>query len=340
MKSIALIVDIKGWAFDIAANIIKQDLQGIFKVDIFYSRSEEFDIELINKVKDYDIIHFFWRKTLLTLCDVEFKNKLKQNSIDVDVLKQKISTGVYDHLFIDEPSYYKVFNDICKKYVVSSQKLYKIYSENANIKKPWGVLGDTFETEKFHPQNTERLKDKTKPLIIGWAGNSLWNNKVKDENGEYIDFKGFHTILTPIIEELQKEGYKIDTYYADKNIKYIPNDKMCEYYNLLDVFVCVSITEGTPKPLLEAMGCGIPIITTDVGIAREYMGTKQSKFIIGERQIGKSDDKIRKELKNKILELYNNRNLLLEISNENYENSKKFDNRTFKDKYINYFANF
>ncbi len=341
MKSIALIVDIKGWAFDIAANIIKQELEGIFEVEIFYSRSEEFDEELMNKIKDYDIIHFFWRKTLLRLCKEEFQNNLEKDNIKIEKLKQKISTGVYDHLFIDEPIYYEVFNDMCKKYVVSSQKLYEIYSKNANIKKPWGVLGDTFETEVFYPENVERLKkDINKPLVIGWAGNSLWNNKTKDENGNSIDYKGFHTILTPVIEELKEEGYKIETYYADKNTNYIPNDKMRNYYNTLDVFICVSITEGTPKPLLEAMGCGIPIITTDVGIAKEYMGVEQKKFIIGERIIGKSDEKIREKLKSKILELYNNRELLLELSYENYEKSKEFNNNAFKDKYINYFTNF
>jgi len=123
------------------------------------------------------------------------------------------------------------------------------------------------------------------------------------ENGKQIDFKGLHTVLMPVIEELQKEGYQIETYYADKNTNFIPNDKMPEYYHKLNVYICASITEGTPKPLLEAMGCGVPVITTDVGIAREYMGPKQSQFIIGERQIGKSDDEIRKELKKKIIEL-------------------------------------
>lgn len=341
MKSIALIVDIKGWAFDIAANIIRQELKGLFEVEIFYSRAEEFSVELMNKIKDYDIIHFFWRKTLLKIGDEKFQKELEKNNISIDELKKKTSTGVYDHLFIDEPEYYKIFNDICKKYVVSSQKLYEIYSNNTNIKKPWGVLGDTFETEKFYPVNTQRLKkDKTKPLIIGWAGNSLWNNKAKDEKGNAIDYKGFHTILTPVIEELKKEGYKIETYYADKNTNYIPNDEMNNYYNALDIFICVSITEGTPKPILEAMGCGLPIITTDVGIVKEYMGIKQKDFIIGEREIGKDDEKIRQELKSKILSLYDNRELLLELSYENYDNSKNFNNNAFRDKYINYFTNF
>lgn len=280
MKTIALIADIKGWAFDLAAHMIKQELEEEFKIDIFYSKSEEFGEDLwkiIEKVKDYDIIHFFWRKTLLQFCDLEFQNKLEEHKIEKDKLKQKISTGIYDHLFINDPIYDKIFNEISKKYVTSSQKLYEIYCENDRIKNPWGILGDTFDEKLFYPQKQERWKETAaSSFVVGWVGNSAWNHKLRDENGNQIDFKGFHTILMPVIEELQKEGYQIETYYADKNTNFIPNDKMPEYYHKLNVYVCVSITEGTPKPLLEAMGCGVPVITTDVGIAKEYMGPKQS----------------------------------------------------------------
>ena len=115
---------------------------------------------------------------------------------------------------------------------------------------------------------------------------------------------------------------------------------MCDYYSKIDVYICVSITEGTPKPMLEAMGCGVPVITTDVGIAKEYLGKQEKEFIIGERKIGKSDDKIKENLKRKIKKIYNNRNLLIELSDENYNNSKKFNSKFYKDKYKEYFLNF
>ena len=70
MKSIALIVDVKNWAFDIQANLIKNSLKDVFKIDIFYSKSETYNddvIKILEDVKDYDIIHFFWRKTLTNM---------------------------------------------------------------------------------------------------------------------------------------------------------------------------------------------------------------------------------------------------------------------------------
>lgn len=344
MKSIALIVDIKGWAFDLAANIVKKSLEDKFKVDIFYSNIEPLNedlMKIIEVVKDYDIIHFFWRKTLLPICNKEFQEKLKTNNINLQNLKQKISTGIYDHLYTHSEEFYDILNNFCKKYVTSSKKLYEIYRKNENVKDPWGILGDTFDETIFYPQDLERLHmSSDSPLVLGWVGNSTWNNNLKDKYGNEIDFKGFHTILLPVVEELIKEGYNIETYYADKNTNYIPNHKMCDYYKKIDVYIGVSIEEGTPKPLLEAMGCGVPVIITDVGVTKEYMGKKQKEFILREREIGKSDKLVKEELKNKILKLYKNRDLLIELSNENYEASKNFNSTAYKDKYIEYFSNF
>ena len=344
MKKVALIVDVRGWAFDLAAGLIKRAIQSEFEVDIFYSKSEPFNedlIQILQKVKDYDIIHFFWRKTLQPICDEGVQAILKQKNIDMDELKNKLSTGVYDHLFIEDSEYDELFNNYCKKYVVSSRKLYEIYSSNSEIKKPDKIMGDTFDEALFYPQNTERFgKNEKTELVLGWVGNTTWNSNLKDQNGNPIDFKGYHTVLKPVVEELQSEGYNIKLYCADKKTNFIPNEKMCDYYGKIDTYICVSISEGTPKPLLEAMGTAVPIITTDVGVAEDYLGEKQKEFILPKRFVGESDDKIREVLKAKIVELYNNRKLLSELSKENYERSKKINFEAYKEKYLDYFLNF
>ena len=344
MKSIALIVDVPDWAFDLQAHFVKKGLEGIFNVDIFYSKQEPFNedlVKILEKVKDYDIIHFFWRKTLLPVCDEGIRKSLEEKGINVDKLKQKLSTGIYDHLFIGDDEYNPLFNEYVKKYVTSSKKLFDIYVNNSNIKNPCAILGDTFDDKMFKPTNMQRFDDINKEkLIIGWVGNSSWNNKLKDENDKPIDFKGYQTILKPAVEELNNEGYKIEIYLADKNINFIPNDKMGEYYNTIDVYVCTSITEGTPRPLIESMGCGVPVITTDVGVAREFFGEKQLEFILDERQIGVSDDKIKEELKEKIKYLYNNRSVLKELAEENYANSKRVCGKEYIEKFKQYFLNF
>ena len=140
-------------------------------------------------------------------------------------------------------------------------------------------MGDTFEKEKFYPMNMQRFENISN-LVVGWVGNSAWNEKQKNPDGSPIDFKGFHTILKPVITELIDEGFNIQLNCADKAIKQISNDDMNDYYSTIHLYICVSSTEGTPKPLLEAMGCGVPIITTDCRCCSPSTFNKATKLHI------------------------------------------------------------
>lgn len=342
MKKIALIADIKGWAFDGAAHLIKDALKDCCIVDIFYRKENGVynDVcDILEKTYNYDVIHFFWRKELLVLLNPENVEKLENKGISVEILKTKLSTGIYDHLLIDDEQLYPIFNDICKKYVTSSKKLFNIYSQNESIKSPFMILGDTFDEKAFYPM--EKNKDyPDDTLVIGWVGNSKWSNNLLNKDGNPIDYKGLNTVLSPVIQELKSEGYKIVEHYADRNIKQIPIEEMPNYYTKVDLVVCASIVEGTPKPILESMGMGIPMISTDVGIVNEYFGPNQKNFIIGGRDENKSDDDIKKTLKKKIIEIYENRSILDVLSKENYVQSKMFNCNAYKEKYKNYFMNF
>ncbi len=348
MKKIALVADVKNWAFDMAAQIIKRALSNQYQIDIYYTKAEEFQKDLfkiLEALKDYDIIHFFWRYILLDFEKEEFKQKVINkygNYRDyIERIVNKISTGVYDHLYEDDLEVNSKFTKYCRSYVVSSQKLFDIYSNMNGIKKPVAIVGDSFEKEKFFPLNIERFDfDNNSELIIGWVGNSAWNEKQKDDKGNSIDFKGYHTVLKPVIEELKKEGYNIKLQCADKANKQISNDDMCEYYSNIHIYVCVSYKEGTPKPLLEAMGCGVPIITTDVGIVNEALDLEQKKYIIGERIVGKNEEEIKAQLKEKIINLYNNKEQLKKLSKENYELSKKYEIEEMKKIYNLYFGSY
>lgn len=46
-------------------------------------------------------------------------------------------------------------------------------------------------------------------------------------------------------------------------------DTMQEFYDGIDLLVCTSISEGGPLGPFEAIACGVPAISTDVGLVRE-----------------------------------------------------------------------
>lgn len=346
-KKLAIIIDVHNWAFDNVAILMKKELESEAIVDIFAIQEEPYNdnlFTLLQDVKDYDYIHFLWRKNLLEFESDNFKNEIKINNINYDeyvnYFSKKISTAVYDHMFLSDEEinkYKNVFNKFSRKYYTSSNKLFDIYCNISEYQKPETTLIDTFDKEIFHPMNLNRFNldnISNRPLIIGWVGNSAWN-----KNNEFnIDYKGLHTILIPVLKELENEGYNIIQKFADRQIGFIPNNEMPNYYKDIDIYITCSYQEGTPRPALESLACGVPIIATDVGIVPEIFGNLQKDFIIGDRTII-SDEIIRYNLKNSIIKLYKSRNLLKDLSDENISRANLFNSTNFKKPYYDFFFN-
>ena len=320
MKKIALIVDTDNWAFaNIARNISKRlsDYYEFIIIPITYVNGNMAKIWLMTK--DCDLVHLLWRGFLYYHNYLDFDNYILETGGDINKFKkeyifnQNISTDVYDHLFLPESDQFeltKYIFGICKNYYVSSQKLLDIYNELPIKNKPWGVISDGVDLKKFYPQNLERFKNiDNRKIVIGWVGNSNWQNSE-------IDHKGVNTILKPAIRQLIEEGYPLEMYFADKNERIIPIDQMVDYYSNIDIYICTSENEGTPNPVLEAMACGVPIISTNVGIVPEALGKKQQKYILDERSI--------ENLKLKIKLLLQNNNSFEELSKENLQMIKKW----------------
>jgi glycosyltransferase involved in cell wall biosynthesis len=64
-------------------------------------------------------------------------------------------------------------------------------------------------------------------------------------------------------------------------------------YPAMNVFFCTSREEGGPCTILEAMACGIPIVTTDVGHVPEVVTDGVTGFIAGEQSAKEYIDAVR-----------------------------------------------
>lgn len=319
-KKIALIVDADNWAFaNIAKNIsenLKEDYD--FKI-IPTSYFNESLATTLMVASDCDLIHFFWRGKLAIMEYFEFTDYVQSLGCSVEQFKKDyfdgriITTAVYDHLFLDSKEDLKITNTIvsnAKRYYVSSQRLFDIYNKLDLPNYPTAVITDGVDLKKFYPKNEKRFENiKNRELVIGWVGNSAWE---KDKE----DFKGVNTILKPALNELIAEGYPIKMYFADRQERMIPHDEMVDYYSKIDLYICTSKIEGTPNPVLESMACGVPIITTDVGIVPEAFGPMQKKYILEERT--------KENLKSKIKEFIKNIDDIEEIRNENLKFIKEW----------------
>lgn len=315
-KKIAIVYDVDGWAYCNIANEIKKYLSNDFDIDIF-PVSVFFDniVELILLADRYDLVHCLWRGLLSSL-DFEFPRGYIHNMgltfeefMDKFYSKTNITTSVYDHKFLDKENFEttKSFAKYAKNYTVSSTILRDIYNELDIDKKPMAVISDGVDITKFKPENLERFELENisnRKIKIGWVGNSEFTDSEGDS-----DLKGVRKIIKPALQELIDEGYPIELKFADRKDGYIPHDKMPDYYNSIDVYICASKNEGTPNPVLESMASGVPIVSTNVGIVRDALGEKQKEFILKERT--------KEDLKSKLVELLKHKEKFKELSEEN-----------------------
>lgn len=346
-KKICIVADVPNWAFDRIATQIKNELG--YKYDIrvaYFNRRTESDYlyEFIEENDDCDLLHFLNRRILLLMNTDVFKNKVEKSGRSLQNYiaekREKFTTAVYDYMDYDANTmleYGSIYNEFTKCYYTATKKLFDIYSSIKEIKKPAVMIHDICDGKIFIPMNLERFdykQIKDRDIVVGWVGNS----KHADEDN--VDLKGFYSILVPVVEELKNEGYLINFLYADRNVQWLTTEEMPIYYSKIDICICVSIHEGTPRPVLEAMYCGVPIISTDVGIVDEALGKKQHEFIIGSRDNGNNDEIVRKKLKERIIYLYNNRNLFKELSDENLKSIQTFDGGKTIQAFDNFFEQF
>lgn len=64
---------------------------------------------------------------------------------------------------------------------------------------------------------------------------------------------------------------------------YVPQDQLGPYYRSADLFVLSSDFDNSPNVVLEAMACGVPAVSTNVGGAAEYIVPGQGGDLVAAR---------------------------------------------------------
>ena len=287
---VLLCPDVIGWAYDnITNNVVRHQGDGAYELSRAYIGDYQLDLPRFVYetfvANTYDIVHIFFREAMRAILSPETLTatarhyKLAPEQLAAAVMKPVLTTSIYDHLHLGAAAIAdrRRFFHLIDGYLVSSNRLKTIYEGIKAIPPPKAVIPDGVDLELFQPRNLGRFDALDRTIRIGWVGNSKWGTDHAD------DPKGLHTILKPAIARLQREGYRVEEHLADVNIKRRTREQMVEYYGEIDILVCASLIEGTPNPALEASACGVPMVSTDVGIIPELFGPEQSKFILAER---------------------------------------------------------
>ena len=317
---IALVIDVDGWAFSNIARQIQRYLGDRFEFKLISSQELPEPGHIFMAAADCHLVHFFWRE-YLRLIDHEWaRGCIERTGLSFTeferrfVTNKPVTTSVYDHLHLEDGQITDrigFFRERATSYTVASKRLASIYRAIPGMPSPASVTQDGVDLGLFKPSNLERFVGMgVRPIVIGWAGNSKWAS-------ELPDIKGFNTILMPAIELLREQGVPVETRFADRQTGFIAHADMPAYYNAIDLYVCPSLIEGTPNPVLEAMACGVPVISTDVGIVPEVFGEQQQAMIVAERTPQAIAAAIRK--------MHEDRSLFATLSAENLESIKPWD---------------
>ena len=77
----------------------------------------------------------------------------------------------------------------------------------------------------------------------------------------------------------------------------LPQSKVADIMRISDVFLLTSAFEGMPRSVLEALGCGLPVVTTDVGEVKRVVKEGFSGIVCDRRE-----PKVISEALNRVLE--------------------------------------
>lgn len=155
--------------------------------------------------------------------------------------------------------YVSVNSRILQKYLNDKLKYKTFLLEN-------GVDHNYFKISK---------KNKNKKIVIGWNGK---NKNAK--NYELLnELKKFHSKNTKLEFKFLVANRKLSFLNKIKN-KFTTGNIVKNFYKKIDYYICVSWHEGTPNPCLEALSCGIPVITTKVGNMPDVIEDNKNGFLI------------------------------------------------------------
>ena len=208
---------------------------------------------------------------------------------------------------VEYPQYSKFINKLHK--IVESFCLGRIdilVAVNEDVKKayeeryPWVrgkirvVSGSGVDLKKFRPMDKKRIREKygfnPEDRVILFVGRL---EKIKNID---LLIQSFALVVRNIphaklvIVGRGSERPRLERLVSSLNLKdkvifmgEINPEKIPEIYNLSDVFALPSYSETGPAVIKEALACGIPVVSTDVGEVRKLIITNDIGKIVEKR---------------------------------------------------------
>lgn len=192
-------------------------------------------------------------------------------------------------------------------YLSASEEFKKINLENSEIEKlrqkynlpsKFALYVGDVTWNKNLPGLISAIKEINVTLVM--VGSALADNNFDKNNPWNQDLVKVHDMI--------RNDKRIIT------LGFIDKKDLVSLYNMATVFVMPSFYEGFGLPVLEAMSCGCPVVTSEAGSLKE----------VGEDAVYRIDPYDINSIANGIGEIYFNTSLAKRFSEKGIERSKKF----------------
>ena len=290
-------------------------------------------------MKKYDIVHlhhtipFFSFKQIADMCvknNIPYVNTLHELNVMLTLPEvmdmKKYQKIIYNKLILK--NYLTVLKNASCLFALSEadkELAKKLFPNKEVILSPNGVVSSEFnmntQDDRYQSFLEENDIDPNQKFIL-FVGS--------------IDKRKGVDILVKAVKNLNEEfqllivGPKIDsTFYSyienlisdDSKIKvldYVSKKNLIALYNLADIFVLPSLSEGLPLVLLEAMAAGTPCITSDIMGSNEVVEHNKTGFLFPKGDVNSLTDYLAELLRDKDLRKYMGDNALKAVK-EKYD---------------------
>ena len=226
-----------------------------------------------------------------------------------------------------------------EKFIKSQKSIYKVITSSSLVFErllDWGIPKSKLEvipigvdTNLFSiPKEEKRLKIRRK---LGLKNEIVIGSFQKDGQGWSEGYtpkliKG-PDLFVRSVEIIAKEvpvvvlltgparGY-VKNELSKRRIKFVhifakTYNEIADFYNALDLYIVSSREEGGPKAIVESMASGVPIISTNVGMARDFIFDRKNGGLVNSFE---PEDIAQKSLE--IINLYDKKEIINAARNE------------------------
>lgn len=237
-------------------------------------------------IKRGDIIHVHRLEQLIPLLIIDNRKVLTLHSnvgLDIKIRRGRLVSKIY--IMLEQIAAGRLESFGVKKIIFVSERLRREFTERyPNCSRISHVIRTGIEQNLYTPFNpAERTKLRQNYGYTEHDRIVLSIGRLTKTKNIDLIIKAFHELkkdgtscrlliggsgeMKDELERMVKQLELEDVVF----LGHIQQDKIRDYYGMADVFVIASTYEGGPITMYEALACGCPVLSTDVGTVPELI---------------------------------------------------------------------